>query len=339
MRYNISIPEVNNRGFTLIELMISMVIGVVLLTAVYGVFISSSDSYRRLQGLASIQERGRIAINILQDTIRLADYTGCRASVVVRNGLKSPFNYEYSFGQGIEGFDSTGTAWSPTIETSIPSPLAAGGDVITVRGPVGNPVQLTAGMGSDADVLSVPSGSPFVINNIMMITNCSGAADVFQKTDAGGVAVTTVAHSGGENSSTSLGSVYDAGALVTRVETVSFFIRVNTDGMRSLWWKEGAADAQEIIEGVDGMQILYGVTTNTDTSANRYLTAAEVDAAGQWAEVVSVRIGLLIATTGSVLRTLDTDTYNLLGTVYGPFNDYRVRRLFLTNIVLRNRSF
>jgi len=338
MRYDEPIRNASDKGFTLVEVLIVMLISMVLMSAVYAVFLSSSDSYKRLQGLASIQERGRIAMNILQDTIQVADYTGCRATVAINNVLTTAANYEFSFGQGIEGFNSTGTAWSPTIDASIPSPLAAGGDAITVRGPIGSAVQLTAVMGSATAAVSVPAGSPFVINDILMVGDCTGGADVFQKTDAGGAAVTTVAHAtggGSLNGSASLGTAYGTEAMVVKVGTVSFFIRNNTDGIRSLWWKEGAAAEQEIIEGVEAMEILYGVTTNTDTSANRYLTA---DAVTVWGDVVSVRIGLLIATTKPVLRIQESSSYNLLGTTY-TFNDKRQRRIFETNIVLRNRSF
>lgn len=326
-------------GFTLIELMISVMIGIILLTAVYSVFLSSSDSYKRLEGLASIQERGRIAVNLIQNLVRVADYTGCRSSLAINNVLTTS-QYEYNFGVGIEGYNSTGTGWSPTLPTGtpspIPSPLAAGGDIITIRGPVGNPVQLTAAMASNTSTLSVPAGSPFVQNDILLIGNCAGGADVFQKTDSGGNTVTTVAHTAsGLNSTANLGTAYGVEATVVRVGTVSLFIRDNSNGIRSLWWKEGTDSAQEILEGVSGMEVLYGITTNTDTSANQYLTA---DAVTDWSTVVSIRVALLVATERAVLRVPQTNSYNLLGTVYS-FTDNRMRRMFETSIVLRNRSF
>jgi len=326
-------------GLTLVELMVSMAIGLVLMTAVYTVFISSSDSYKRLEGLASIQERGRIAMNLLQNLIQSADYTGCRSSLTINN-LLTTSQYEYNFGVGIEGYNSTGTGWIPALPTGtpapIPSPLAAGGDIITIRGPVGNPVQLTAAMANNTSTLAVPTGSPFVQNDILMIGNCAGGADIFQKTDSGGSAVTTVAHAAsGLNSVANLSAAYGTEAMVVKVGTVSIFVRTNTRGIRSLWWKEGTANAEEILEAVDAMEVLYGITTNTDTSANRYLTA---DAVADWSRVVSIRIALLVATDKPVLRVPETSSHDLLGTTY-TFTDQRQRRVFMTNIVLRNRSF
>lgn len=331
------------RGFTLVEMMVAMVIGLVLMSAIYSILVASSDSYRRLQGLASIQERGRIAMNFLQNTIQVAGYSGCRSRMATSNILKNSSRYEYSFDQAIQGFDGDSTGWDPALPSGSPNPLpsalAAGGDVITVRGPVGNSVKLDEDMSDEDSVLSVPQESAFVKNDILMISDCAGSADFFQKTDGGGFGITSVAHAAtGENSDGKLSRKYNDDATVVKMGGTSFFIR-STTGMRSLWWKEGIDNAQELIEGVDGMQVLYGVTTNSDTSANRYLTAGEVDDDDMWAQVVSVRIALLVATTTSVLRNQNTRVYSLLEVDYGPFNDLRSRRIFTTNITLRNRSF
>ncbi|MDT8377019.1 MAG: PilW family protein [Mariprofundaceae bacterium] len=331
------------RGFTLIEMLISMVIALVVMTGIVSVFVSSSDSYRRLQGLASIQERGRIAIQILQNSVQVAGYNGCRKNVTINNVLNSNTDYTRSFIQPIEGFDATTTAntWDPAMVASsfIPSPLWAGGDVLTVRGPIGSGVNLTADMANTSDTLSVPAGSPFVANDWMMAVSCAGNADVFEKTNAAG---TTIAHTAsGLNSSASLGSVYEANAVVVKVAPTSFFIRDSSAiaNTRALWLKEGDDAAQALIEGVDGMQVLYGVTSNTDTSANQYLTAAQVDAGALWGRVVNVRISLLVATLNPTVKTPESTVYSLLGENYGPFSDLRQRRVFTTTITLRNRSF
>lgn len=333
--------QIEVRGFTLVEMLIAMVIGLVLMTGVLSVFISSSDSYQRLQGLASIQERGRIAVQILRNSVQVAGYTGCRKNVTINNVLSSNTNYGRSFTQPIQGFDATGTAntWDPVMEATIPSPQWAGGDVLTVRGPVGSGVSLTAAMANPSDTLSVPAGSPFVAGDLMLAVSCQGNGDVFEKSNAAGTTITHTAS--GLNSSASLGSAYEANAMVVKVAVTSFFIRDSSAiaGTRALWMKEGEDAAQALIEGVDGMQVLYGVTSNTDTSANQYLTAAQVDAGGLWGNVVNVRIALLVASLNPTVKAPNTTVYSLLGVNYPAFNDLRQRRVFTTTITLRNRSF
>ena len=65
-------------GFSLIELMIASVIGLVLLGGIVTIFTSNSASSKMSSGLTRIQDSGRVAIDILSYNIRMAGYEGCR---------------------------------------------------------------------------------------------------------------------------------------------------------------------------------------------------------------------------------------------------------------------
>lgn len=97
----------------------------------------------------------------------------------------------------------------------------------------------------------------------------------------------------------------------------------------------GAGDDQPLLDGVQNMQILYGVDSNGDRIANRYSTAANVTA-NEWTRVVSVRVALLLNTVQAASGDTDTATYTLLNTSAGPFNDQLRRHVFTTTIALRN---
>ncbi len=62
------------RGFTLVELMVAMVIGLILLGGVYTVFFSSVTTYRQTAGLSRLQENGRFALELLGQELRNAGY-------------------------------------------------------------------------------------------------------------------------------------------------------------------------------------------------------------------------------------------------------------------------
>ncbi|WP_054113959.1 PilW family protein [Marinagarivorans algicola] len=64
-----------NSGFTLIELMISMLITSIVLSAVFNLFINNSLSYNLQQSIASIQEEGRYASQSLSQSFMLAGYS------------------------------------------------------------------------------------------------------------------------------------------------------------------------------------------------------------------------------------------------------------------------
>ncbi|HEY0680794.1 MAG TPA: PilW family protein [Steroidobacter sp.] len=64
------------RGFTLIELMISMVLSLLILAAMIGLFVNTSASHREMEKTHGVIENGRIAAQLLQDDLVHAGYWG-----------------------------------------------------------------------------------------------------------------------------------------------------------------------------------------------------------------------------------------------------------------------
>ncbi|MBK8132105.1 MAG: PilW family protein [Gammaproteobacteria bacterium] len=98
----------------------------------------------------------------------------------------------------------------------------------------------------------------------------------------------------------------------------------------------GGGDTQEIVEGVENMQILYGEDTTGDRLVDIYRTS---DTVVSWADVVAARVGLLLRTVESGRQENDTAIYDVLGTNVTPpaVDARRHRRVFTTTIALRNR--
>src|SRR5689334_1552945 len=63
-------------GFTLIELMISMLISLLILGAMVGIFVNTSASQREMEKLNGLIENGRIAAQLLEDDLIHAGYWG-----------------------------------------------------------------------------------------------------------------------------------------------------------------------------------------------------------------------------------------------------------------------
>ena len=64
----------NQTGFSLIEMMVAMLIGLFLMGGVVSVYISSSQSSRINDSLRTLQENGRFALASLKNTILMAGY-------------------------------------------------------------------------------------------------------------------------------------------------------------------------------------------------------------------------------------------------------------------------
>nr|MDQ2695071.1 PilW family protein [Pseudomonadota bacterium] len=95
---------------------------------------------------------------------------------------------------------------------------------------------------------------------------------------------------------------------------------------------------EQVAEGVENFQILYGVFNPADRTT-RYLTADQVNFDSRAPQtLVAVRVALLLSGVNTVARGLNAPTtFNLLGTEVNTANDGRLRRVFTTTITLRNR--
>jgi type IV pilus assembly protein PilW len=69
-------PPRRQRGFSLVELMISVVIGLIILAAMVALFVNSSGANRELARANSLIENGRLAIELLESDVIHAGYWG-----------------------------------------------------------------------------------------------------------------------------------------------------------------------------------------------------------------------------------------------------------------------
>jgi len=65
----------HQRGLTLVELMIGLVLGLIVVSAVFNTYLGSTRSARFSQGLQQMQENGRYGVATLQRGLRLAGYS------------------------------------------------------------------------------------------------------------------------------------------------------------------------------------------------------------------------------------------------------------------------
>ncbi|MEO5365603.1 MAG: PilW family protein [Magnetococcus sp. WYHC-3] len=129
-------------------------------------------------------------------------------------------------------------------------------------------------------------------------------------------------------------------AAVLPVATVIFYVGQGRSGEPALFRQAGESAPEELVEGVEQLQILYGEDTDGDGRTNRYLAA---DGAGlDFSRVVSLRLALLVRSPLPAAEP-DTGRVYLMGgatattalSVVAPA-DGRARQVFSTTIQLRN---
>lgn len=333
-------------GMTLIEVMISLLIGAFLLGGVLEIFIGSKQTYRMQEGLSRLQENGRFALDFLSNNIRMAGFLGCNRQSALTNTLNTPTSFLYNFSTAVEGFESTSaSAWTPAMDAAITSPLG-GSDVITIRRADDQSFTVTAHATSTAALTLDTTATTANLTTagfltsaganacaLAVVSDCSATA-VFQVSAISGSVLSHNTGSGctPDNSTNDLGKTYVSGQ-VYPIKTTSYYIRTNTSGQPSLYRRVGSKDAEELVEGIEQMQILYGEDTDPtpDGSPNYYVPANNVT---NMTNVVSIRISLLAVTIDDNLTTQPLAyTYN--GTTTTP-TDNKIRRVFNTTIAVRN---
>lgn len=373
------------KGVSLVELMIAIAIGSLLLLGLVQVFSASRAAYQTSEGLGRVQESGRFAIDYLMRDIRMAGHFGCvndQAHWVKGTGdLVNHFGSAVDaldFNRSIVGYEASGTApgdslqigggaatWSPGLPPEInalnPSP---GSDIISLRYLVGEglPVQALATItGTSSTEVEFTGGRIEALTDggvaaptLFAVSDCS-QVDVFPGEING-----NLVRSDGADFAARYGTVPSSQTLLHRAESIIYYVAPGASGRRALWRaradENGAYPAggrEELIDGVESLQFLYGRDSTVDISKdtppvgniNQQDTAAGVGAdAAQWLRVGLVQVGVLVASpdpAGASEPVGDDQQPRVLGVRFAPADthDARYRGAYEVTVAVRNRLF
>jgi type IV pilus assembly protein PilW len=330
------------------------------------VFLGSSQTYRVTDSLGKVQENIRFTLGTLQYESRMAGHFGCL--------INEPFNqldqtnaaydaivYDNRAVRGWEaantglGDDFTittlaagGTAWSngsgDAVPAAIQGQIIPGTDFFVVSGGQRAGVSLNGNPGGDANNLLTNANTDIATGTIIVsvASDCSGG-DLFQKTNAANANNLTKGSGGSPGNANpdaadAFDVVYDNEVNVYTFTSTAYFIGVGASGEPALFRERldpgNTAGAVELAEGVENMQILYGVDTDPNPGANSYVTAANVT---NWDQVVSVRMALLYRTGDIISDVTEARAFNLAGTEITTQSDRRSRVIGLSTVGIRNR--
>lgn len=341
-------------GISLIELMISLAIGLLITSAMAYLYVNSKQTFRQQDNLARIQENGRFALDVISQDIRMAGYWGCAGRSISQpvNTLNNAATFANNFGVPIEGNQATGAStWAPVLDASITN-VVSGTDVITLRGAFDAGTTVTQHPGGtppgSAD-LKVTAGSGLLEGDVVLVSDCANAA-IFQITNinntGGGE---NMVHNSGAiaginpgNATKALGKEYTGGEIM-KLAVKTYYIRNNPAGRPALYRTTTgtghATAAEELVENVENMQITYGVDTTGDRAVDSYVTADNV---ANWGQVAAVRVRLLlvspdnnVAENVQTYAYVDTNNNGIPDDVVA--GDRRLRFVFTTTVGVRNR--
>lgn len=324
-------PSSNQRGLTLVELMIAIALAMFVTAAAIAVFLSSKQAYRAADALSSYQDNVRYALNVLEHDVRMAGQFGCANTSIPVNRVATPAA-NTSYTQAVQGYDSS-------LPTGLTAAEHTAGDILTVQYAAAAPKRVSATMAAANGTVSVTAPSTyFSSNDVLIIADCRGAQlfDVASLASAGSAVTITPA-------SPKLTRIFDTDAEVMRFINRIYYI--GTSGTRTVLMRKsldpitGAlSTAEEIADGIEDMRILYGVAPAATPNTIKYVPAGSVLAA-DWPNVVSARICLQYVSASNNQTTKQQTYTNCSGaTVTAATGDLYQRFTTATTVAIRNRT-
>lgn len=354
-----NVSVMSQRGLTLVEMMVAIVISLILTAGVIQIFLGNKQTYNFHEALSRNQEGGRYAMEVLSRDIRMAGFTGCPVTDRVANTLNNAdtswwANFAANQFRGYDGTDNTfparsfGTAPGDRVSGTDAFVMIGGGETAYTivqhqvtsaqfkLNQLHNMQNGSIAMACDANQVSIMQLTNVNASNVTMVHN-TGAGSGNPGNCTKGLGFPTVC--------TTNGTPYQYGPDASFVEFIprAYYVGVSSTGQgRSLWrvrttvnaaTSSTVLSAEELVEGLEDMHLLYGVDTTGNGRVNSYVNAASVT---DWQSVLSVRLSLLMVSgqgnvTGGVAQSVVFRDADLTSA------DRRLRNVFTTTVGIRNR--
>jgi type IV pilus assembly protein PilW len=309
-------PGSRQRGVTLIELMVALLIGSILLIGAISVFSDSRRMFRTSEIIARLQENARFALDTIEPDIRAAAYWGLANGYTLIEGTATAADAVPA------GMDVTGDC-EPNFSLDLNAAVNGGNDAF----PYPDCAVYGNGTVANTDVLVVRHAG----RNVAPLT--AGRLQIQSDREKIRVLVDGVLPAGFELASSETRNL----TVNTYYLSQDSVLGVGVPSLRRKGLGAGPALVDdEIIPHVQNFQVQLGADTTGDGAANMYVNPGNEPAG---AVIVAVRVWLLFQADDIDSSYVDSRAYNFAGQALGPFNDNRHRLLVSKTIQLRNTRF
>lgn len=370
-------PGSREEGFTLIELMIALVLVSIIGLGITQFLVANAQTYKFLAGQSRVQESGRFALETLIRSAQMAGFKGCfSTNDEVHKTFLADIPYEFDLTSPLMGYEGETTAWVPDIEAVLPKTVSAIDTNVYAAGAVGpgsgidtdsilrktdiftvtyiseKKHRLSVNMPTSAEEVEVDTTDFEFANDYMAYIHDCEKGTIFRVTGfgAGGEIQHTglLDPDGYTNALVRLAefNTFETDAYVSAIVSHTFFVAPGEAALNagnttmSLWRKVGPAAPEELVEGIEDLQVKYGVDTDGDDVPNRYLDA---DAVIDFNDVLTLRITV----TSNSVEDVGGNTGPTHGCTSaggsqdclpGETFDGLLRRAFTQTINLKNRG-
>ena len=301
------------QGFSVIELMIALTLGILVLGGMGQVYLANQKSLSVIDNMGRLQESGRFAIQFMTADLRRAGYWGGNAD--------------------LDTFDDEGTSSiAPTVNECAANsdtyglmalaPVIGTNDTAANYGCIGDYLRGDIVVARYASPINVTGAPP---DNSLYIRTSLFQGRLFKGNLSGDAANQLVDTPVQWTFPLVANGYYISVADPLPCGAVPALSRIVLNN-------NGQPVTEELIPGVEQLQVEYGVDTTGDGSINQITNA---DGVANWALVSLVRVWLLVRSECPEVSHEDTTTYKLGDFDYAVNDSYR-RQLYQVTVSLRN---
>lgn len=330
------------RGFSIVELMVALTVGLLLLAGLTGIFVSNNRTHDEMMRANRQIANGQYAMEVITGDLRNAGYlaefdpTPLIAPTTLPNVCDTAVvNLKTAIPVHIQGTDDG--AGLPTCISDV----HAATDVLAIR-------RVSTCVAGAVNCDAIVAGYPYFQASL-----CGGATQLGSTNPLNYYALDTniAALTRTKRNCATLADLH-------RYETHIYFIANNDkagDGIPTLKVAEltnGAFTTSSLVEGIENMQLEYGLDTSGDGIPNVFTTdpntyngcssTTNPTCVGNWQNAVAVKIHVLARNTSQSPDVPDNKTYTLglnaagAANTVGPYNDRYKRHVFESSIKLYN---
>jgi type IV pilus assembly protein PilW len=327
-------------GFSLVELMVGMVLGLMLIAGAVSVYLASKRSYVEVEQVAALTENARFSEQILGDALRHTGFFGEAPAnrIDVDSALGSAPSGDCT-AAGAGAYDLSRLAFAATADGSgdalgCITDAVPGTDVLVIKH------ALTQAY-SDGPRIGADPNEPLYHDGVIDTPGALQAGRTYVMTNSVGGRL----FDGSLPPSITIGGQFPRGT-AWEYQYEIFYIR---DGAvpqlsRKVLTYNSTSTAMEFItedvaEGVERLHLLFGIDGpgDADNEVDTYMSVAAVTAGDYWDDVQSVEVFMLVRSATPDVQYTDNKTYQLGGVMTaGPFNDNYRRLVSHTGLSLRN---
>ncbi len=298
-----------SRGFSLVEMMITSTIGLMLLSAVVGMFMASNHTAKETSIRGGLYENGRYALMNLSSELRAADFWGGAHSIdISARADLAPIAVDCS-GAAV-GYDLSVSLWAMNADSANAfgciNDAKLNSDILVIK----HVAQLPTPVGA------ISASRTYIMSNETKGIIFDGADALPTTVDGGDV----------------------PGGQAWEYSNIIYYVSNNSDGVPTLYRKRLVSNTwgtkEEVAVGVERLHVEFGVDTSGDGVADSFRNAASVD----WNNVVAARVYLLVRSEKENPAYVDKKTYHMGSVTVNAANDHYNRLVFDTSINLRNRK-